>query len=29
VPENYKDWGSGFINNSRWLEISYNGLTKK
>lgn len=29
VPEKYKDWGSGFINNSRWLEITYNGLTKK
>jgi glyoxylase-like metal-dependent hydrolase (beta-lactamase superfamily II) len=29
VPEKYKDWGGGFINNSRWLEITYNGLTKK
>jgi hypothetical protein len=29
VPEKYKDWGIGFINNSRWLEITYNGLTTK
>jgi len=29
VPEKYKDWGSGFINTSRWLEIAYNSLTKK
>ncbi len=29
VPEKYKDWGSGFINASRWLEISYNSLSKK
>jgi hypothetical protein len=29
VPEKYKDWGSGFINTSRWLEISYNSLSKK
>jgi cyclase len=29
VPEKYKDWGTGFINASRWLEISYNSLAKK
>ncbi|MBK7998774.1 MAG: MBL fold metallo-hydrolase [Verrucomicrobia bacterium] len=29
VPEKYKDWGTGFINTSRWLEISYNSLAKK
>lgn len=29
VPDKYKDWGSGFINTSRWLEISYNSLSKK
>ena len=29
VPEKYKDWGAGFINTGRWLEISYNSLSKK
>ncbi len=29
VPEKYKDWGTGFINASRWLEIAFNSLTKK
>jgi glyoxylase-like metal-dependent hydrolase (beta-lactamase superfamily II) len=29
LPEKYKDWGSGFINTGRWLEISYNSLSKK
>lgn len=29
IPEKYKEWGSGFINASRWLEISYNSLSKK
>ena len=29
LPEKYKDWGSGFINASRWLEISFNSLSKK
>ena len=29
LPEKYKEWGSGFINTSRWLEISYNSLSKK
>jgi len=25
--EDYKAWGTGFINTSRWLEILYNSLT--
>ncbi len=29
VPEKYKEWGSGFINAGRWLEISFNSLSKK
>jgi glyoxylase-like metal-dependent hydrolase (beta-lactamase superfamily II) len=29
MPEKYKEWGSGFINAGRWLEISYNSLVKK
>ncbi len=29
VPEKYKDWGGGFINTSRYLEILYNGLSVK
>ncbi len=29
LPEKYKDWGAGFINASRWLEIAYNNLDKK
>jgi len=29
VPEKYKEWGSGFINTSRYLEITYNSLAKK
>jgi glyoxylase-like metal-dependent hydrolase (beta-lactamase superfamily II) len=29
LPEKYKEWGTGFINTSRWLEISYNSLSKK
>jgi len=29
LPEKYKSWGSGFINASRWLEFSYNSLSKK
>ena len=29
LPAKYKDWGSGFINASRWLEISFNSLSKK
>ena len=28
LPEKYKDWGTGFINQSRWLEISYNSLKR-
>jgi cyclase len=29
MPEKYKDWGTGFINASRWLEFTYNSLAKK
>ena len=29
LPEKYKEWGTGFINTSRWLEIVYNNLNKK
>jgi len=29
LPEKYKDWGSGFINTPRWIEIAYNSLSKK
>ncbi len=29
VSEKYKDWGTGFINTSRWLEIAFNSLSKK
>jgi cyclase len=29
LPAKWKDWGSGFINTDRWLEISYNSLAKK
>jgi glyoxylase-like metal-dependent hydrolase (beta-lactamase superfamily II) len=29
VPEAYKDWGAGFINTSRYLEIVYNSLSQK
>jgi len=29
LPDKYKPWGGGFINASRWLEISYNSLSKK
>ena len=29
LPEKYKEWGTGFINASRWLEISFNSLNKK
>lgn len=28
LPEKWKEWGTGFINTSRWLEISYNSLKK-
>jgi cyclase len=28
LPEKWKSWGTGFINTSRWLEISYNSLKK-
>jgi glyoxylase-like metal-dependent hydrolase (beta-lactamase superfamily II) len=29
MPEKYKEWGTGFINTGRWLEVSYNSLSKK
>lgn len=29
LPEKWKDWGTGFINTGRWLEIAYNSLSKK
>lgn len=29
LPEKWKEWGTGFINTSRWLEISYNSLSGK
>lgn len=29
LPEKYKSWGTGFINTSRWLEISYNSLSSR
>jgi glyoxylase-like metal-dependent hydrolase (beta-lactamase superfamily II) len=29
LPEKYKDWGAGFINAGRWLELSYNSLNQK
>lgn len=29
LPDKWKDWGTGFINTSRWLEITHNSLTRK
>ncbi len=29
LPEKYKEWGSGFITQSRWLEIAYNSVSSK
>ncbi len=29
LPEKYKEWGSGFITQSRWLEIAYNSVAAK
>ena len=29
LDEKWKDWGTGFINTQRWLEIVYNNLTQK
>jgi glyoxylase-like metal-dependent hydrolase (beta-lactamase superfamily II) len=29
VPARYKDWGAGFINAGRYLELTYNSLNKK
>lgn len=28
VPEEYADWGGGFINNNRWISILYNSYAK-
>lgn len=27
LPEKFKSWGGGFINEARWLEICFNGLS--
>lgn len=29
LPEKWKEWGAGFINTSRWLDITYNSFAKK
>lgn len=29
LPDKWKSWGTGFINSSRWLEITFNSLSKK
>lgn len=29
LPEKWKDWGTGFINTGRWLDITYNSFAKK
>ena len=29
LPDKYRDWGSGFINTSRWLEIAFNDLSSQ
>ncbi len=29
LPEEWKSWGSGFINTNRWLELIYTSLSKK
>ena len=29
LPDKWKDWGTGFINTSRWLEIVFNNLNRK
>ena len=29
LPEKYKEWGTGFINNARYIEIVYNNLKSK
>lgn len=26
LPDKWKEWGSGFINTSRWIEITYNSI---
>jgi cyclase len=29
LPEKWKDWGTGFINTGRWIEIVYNSFSKQ
>jgi len=29
LPEEWKSWGTGFINTNRWLELIYNSLSAK
>ena len=29
LPEEWKSWGTGFINTSRWIELIYNSLSAK
>jgi cyclase len=29
LPDKWKDWGTGFINTRRWIEIVYNSFTTK
>ena len=29
MPEEWKSWGTGFINTSRWIELIYNSLSAK
>ena len=28
LPEKWKDWGSGFINTNRWIDIVYTSISK-
>ena len=29
LPDEWKEWGSGFIKTDMWIETIYNSLTKK
>jgi hypothetical protein len=29
LPEEWKDWGTGFIKTEAWIETIYNSLSKK
>jgi hypothetical protein len=29
LPEEWKSWGTGFINTNRWIELVYNSLSAK